>query len=105
MGDQKLKPKARSSSGMIRAESIFKRTLIAVGAAMVLLVVGLMITLIIESVPSIKNLGLKYLWSKTWDPVNNVYGALPFLIGTLLTSFLALIISIPFSFAIAVYLG
>jgi len=105
MNDQKLKTKARSSSGMIRAESIFKRSLIAVGAAMILLVVGLMITLIIESVPSMKNLGLKYLWSKTWDPVNNVYGALPFLIGTLLTSFLALIISIPFSFAIAIYLG
>ena len=90
---------------MIRAESIFKRSLIAVGVAMVLLVVGLLITLIIESVPSMKNLGLKYLWGKTWDPVNNVYGALPFLIGTLLTSFLALIISIPFSFAIAIYLG
>jgi len=105
MNDQKLKTKTRSSSGMIRAESIFKRSLIAVGIAMVLLVAGLMITLIIESVPSMKNLGLKYLWSKTWDPVNNVYGALPFLIGTLLTSFLALIISIPFSFAIAIYLG
>lgn len=105
MNDQKLKTKAKSSSGMIRAESIFKRSLTAVGVAMVLLVVGLMITLIIESVPSMKNLGLKYLWSRTWDPVNNVYGALPFLIGTLLTSFLALIISIPFSFAIAVYLG
>jgi phosphate transport system permease protein len=105
MNGQKLKTKARSSSGMIRAESIFKRSLIAVGIAMILLVVGLMITLIIESVPSMKNLGLKYLWSKTWDPVNNVYGALPFLIGTLLTSFLSLIISIPFSFAIAIYLG
>jgi phosphate transport system permease protein len=105
MNDQKLKTRAKSSSGMIRAESIFKRSLIAVGAAMVLLVVGLMITLIIESVPSMKNLGFKYLWSRTWDPVNNVYGALPFLIGTLLTSFLALIISIPFSFAIAIYLG
>jgi phosphate transport system permease protein len=105
MNDQKLKTKARSSSGMIRAESIFKRSLIGVGIAMILLVVGLMITLIIESVPSMKNLGFKYLWSKTWDPVNNVYGALPFLIGTLLTSFLALIISIPFSFAIAIYLG
>ena len=105
MNDQKLKTKARSSSGMIRAESIFKRSLIGVGIAMVLLVVGLLITLIIESVPSMKNLGFKYLWSKTWDPVNNVYGALPFLIGTLLTSFLALIISIPFSFAIAIYLG
>ncbi len=90
---------------MIRAESIFKRSLIGVGIAMILLVVGLMLTLIIESVPSMKNLGIKYLWGRTWDPVNNVYGALPFLIGTLLTSFLALIISIPFSFAIAIYLG
>jgi phosphate transport system permease protein len=105
VNDQKLKTKARSSGGMIRAESIFKRTLVVVGIAMVVLVAGLMITLIIESVPSMKSLGFKYLWSKTWDPVNNVYGALPFLIGTLLTSFLALIISIPFSFAIAIYLG
>jgi phosphate transport system permease protein len=105
VNDHKLKAKAKSSSGMIRAESIFKRSLIGVGIAMIVLVVGLMITLIIESVPSMKSLGFKYLWSKTWDPVNNVYGALPFLIGTLLTSFLALIISIPFSFAIAIYLG
>src|SRR5580704_12013775 len=105
MNNQKPKRKGKSSSGMIRAESIFKRSLVGVGIAMILLVVGLMLTLIIESVPSIKNLGLKYLWGTTWDPVNNVYGALPFLIGTLLTSFLALIISIPFSFAIAIYLG
>jgi phosphate transport system permease protein len=105
MDDQKLKSRARNSNGMIRAEALFKRTLTGVGAAMVILVLGLMITLIIESVPSIRHLGIKYLWGKTWDPVNNVYGALPFLIGTLLTSFLALIISIPFSFAIAIYLG
>ena len=105
MNNQKVKRKAKSSSGMIRAESIFKRSLIGVGIAMILLVVGLMLTLIIESVPSMKNLGIKYLWGRTWDPVNNVYGALPFLFFSLLTSFLALIISIPFSFAIAIYLG
>src|ERR1700733_12598453 len=105
MNDQKLKTNARSSSGMIRAESIFKRTLIGVGVAMVLVMLGVLLTLIIESIPSMKSLGLKYLWGRTWDPINNVYGAFPFLIGTLLTSFLALIISIPFSFAIAVYLG
>jgi phosphate transport system permease protein len=97
--------KAKNSNGQIRAESLFKRSLVGIGAAMVLLVVGILITLIIESIPSIKHLGIKYLWGRTWDPVNNVYGAFPFLIGTLLTSFLALIISIPFSFAIAVYLG
>ncbi len=97
--------KTKSSSGQIRAETLFKRSLVGIGGAMVVLVLGLMVTLVIESVPSVKHLGLKYLWGKTWDPVNNVYGAFPFLLGTLLTSFLALIISIPFSFAIAIYLG
>ncbi len=97
--------KIRNSYGQIRAESIFKRSLVGIGVAMVILVLGILITLIIEAMPSIRHLGIKYLWGKTWDPVNNVYGAAPFLLGTILTSFLALIISIPFSFAIAVYLG
>ncbi len=97
--------KVKSSAGQIKAETLFKRTLTGIGAAMVVLVLGILLTLIIGSIPSIKSLGIKYLWGTTWDPVNNIYGALPFLIGTLLTSFLALIISIPFSFAIAIYLG
>jgi phosphate transport system permease protein len=50
-------------------------------------------------------LGLKYLWSKVWDPVQDIYGAWPFLLGTLLSSFLALLISIPFSLAVAIFLG
>jgi phosphate transport system permease protein len=105
MDEQKRIAKAKHSNGQIRAESLFKRTLLVIGSAMVVLVLGILITLILESVPSLKSLGIKYLWGKTWDPVNNVYGAFPFLLGTLLTSFLALIISIPFSFAIAIYLG
>jgi phosphate transport system permease protein len=105
MDDSKRIKKVKSSSGQIRAESLFRRSLLGIGSAMVILVLGVLITLIIESVPSMKHLGIKYLWGRTWDPVNNVYGAFPFLLGTLLTSFLALIISIPFSFAIAIYLG
>src|SRR5579862_3976783 len=105
MDDQKSIRKRKNSYGQIRAESLFKRSLVIIGAAMVVLVLGIFLTLIIESIPSIKSLGLKYLWGTTWDPVNNIYGAAPFLLGTILTSFLALIISIPFSFAIAVYLG
>jgi phosphate transport system permease protein len=97
--------KAIGSSGKIRTETLFRQSLVAIGVAMVILVAGILFTLILESIPSIKHLGLKYLWGTTWDPLNNVYGAAPFLLGTLLTSFLALIISIPFSFAIAIYLG
>lgn len=97
--------KKRSSTRQIRMEYLFRRSLVIVALLIVILVLGIMLTLITESIPSIKSLGIKYLWGRTWDPVNNVYGAYSFLIGTLLTSFLALIISVPFSFAIAVYLG
>src|SRR6195952_799453 len=72
---------------------------------LVLIIIGVLITLIIESLPSIKSSGIKFLWGKVWDPVQNIYGAYPFLIGTLLTSFIALILSIPFSYAISIYLG
>ena len=86
-------------------ETAFKRLLVIIALSMLVLAIGIFITLIFQSVPSLKTLGIKYLWGKTWDPVSNVYGALPFLLGTILTSFLALIISIPFSYAIAIYLG
>lgn len=105
MANSNRNKQVTSSSGKIRAESLFRQSLVAIGGFMVILVGGILLTLILESVPSIKHLGIKYLWGTTWDPVNNVYGAAPFLLGTILTSFLALIISIPFSFAIAIYLG
>lgn len=55
--------------------------------------------------PSVKAFGVKFLYGSTWDPVSNDFGALPFLIGTLLTSFLALIIAIPFALSSALVLG
>jgi phosphate transport system permease protein len=93
------------SNSQLKWETIFKRILIVVSAVMLILVIGILITLIMESMPSIRSLGIGYLWGKVWDPVENIYGAYPFLIGTLLTSFIALAISIPFSYAIAIYLG
>jgi phosphate transport system permease protein len=93
------------TTAQLKWENGFKRLLVIMAALLVLLVVGLFITLVDKSWTTITSLGIKYLWGKTWDPVNNVYGAWPFLVGTLLTSFTALIICIPFSYAIAIYLG
>ena len=101
----KAKKRAKRSFRQIRTENVFKRTLMLMGLIMIILVLGILLTLIVQSLPSIKSLGLKYLWSKVWDPVQDIYGAWPFLLGTLLSSFLALIISIPFSIAIAIFLG
>jgi phosphate transport system permease protein len=96
---------ARKSSAQIRVEKVFKSTLVLIALSMVIIVLAIFLTLVVQSMPSIRAVGWKFLSGRTWDPVNNIYGAYPFLIGTLLTSFLALIISVPFSFAIAIFLG
>src|SRR5579871_596183 len=101
----KVRQRVKRLYRQIRTENVFKKMLVIMGLLMIILVIGIFLTLIVESMPSIKALGLKYLWGKTWDPVQDVYGAFPFLLGTLLTSFVALIISIPFSIAVAVFLG
>src|SRR5882762_6765106 len=101
----KTTQRIRRSFRQIRTENVFKRTLVIMGIVMVILVLGILLTLIVQSLPSIKALGPKYLWSRVWDPVQDIYGAWPFLLGTLLSSFLALAISIPFSIAIAIFLG
>jgi len=93
------------SYSQMKWETIFKRILWVMSVLLLIIVAGILVTLVIDSMPSIKSLGIKYLWGKVWDPVNNVYGAYPFLMGTLLTSFTALIISVPFSYAISIYLG
>ena len=48
--------------------------------------------------------GWHFLVSSDWDPVNDVYGALPFIYGTLVSSAIALLIAVPISVATAVYL-
>jgi len=70
-----------------------------------LIVIGIFITLIIYSLPSISNIGFKFLTGTTWDPVLDEYGALPFLVGTLITSFIALILSFPVSITVAILLS
>ncbi len=56
------------------------------------------------SIPSIKALGWSFLWRSDWNPVTEQFGALAPIVGTLLTSFIALFIGIPISFGIAVFL-
>jgi len=47
--------------------------------------------------------GWKFFWGQDWDPVNDHYGALPFVFGTLVSSFLALIIAVPLAVGVGVF--
>ena len=69
------------------------------------LVVGIALVLVKGSGESLHAFGFSFLTSNEWDPVSGNYGSLPFIVGSLVTAFLALLISLPFSLSIALYLG
>ncbi|HVZ81143.1 MAG TPA: phosphate ABC transporter permease subunit PstC [bacterium] len=56
------------------------------------------------SAPTIEKMGWQFLTSSDWDPVQGVFGSLPFVYGTLLSSFLALLIATPFGIGISLFL-
>ncbi|HXQ79370.1 MAG TPA: phosphate ABC transporter permease subunit PstC, partial [Thermoplasmata archaeon] len=73
-----------------------------------LLVVGVMVTLVVVllygSRFTIQSLGFSFLYGTTWNPNNNVYGILPFLDGTLITSAIALFLAVPLGLGAAIFL-
>ena len=68
------------------------------------LLVGIIISLLIGAAPAIEHFGLGFLWSTEWDPVKENFGGLVMIYGTLMTSFIALLIAVPVSFGIAIFL-
>ena len=68
------------------------------------LLVAIIVSLFIGAAPSIREFGLGFLWSKDWDPVQGKFGGLVMIYGTLMTSFIALLIAVPVSFGIALFL-
>ncbi len=81
------------------------RSLTRVSAFAVLaLLTAIIGSLVVGSMPAIKAFGFAFLTSAEWDPVNDHFGALVPIIGTLATATIALVIAIPVSFGIALFL-
>lgn len=68
------------------------------------LLAGIIGSLVVGAAPAIREYGLSFLWRPDWDPVQNQYGGLVMIYGTLMTSAIALIIAVPVSFGIALFL-
>jgi len=81
------------------------RSVLFIAAAVVLIIVGGMIAMMFyNSLPSIQRFGLSFLTGSEWNPAMDKYGALPFVYGTVVSSLMALLISVPISLGVAVYL-
>nr|WP_246781401.1 phosphate ABC transporter permease subunit PstC [Rhodoblastus sphagnicola] len=72
--------------------------------AVLVLLGGVIVSLIHGSAPALREFGLGFLTSQSWNPVTEKFGAAPAIYGTLVTSFIALLIAAPMGFGIAVFL-
>jgi phosphate transport system permease protein len=72
--------------------------------AVLVLLAGVMLSLVIGSLPAWKAFGFGFFTSESWNPVTEKFGALPAIYGTVLTSFIAMLIGVPVSLGIAIFL-
>ncbi len=73
-------------------------------AIVVLLLAGVMITLVVSSIPAWREFGIAFLWTERWSPAKEIFGAAAPIFGTLVTSIIAMVIGVPVSFGIAMFL-
>jgi phosphate transport system permease protein len=86
-------------------DRVFNVVTVSLAITILLLLVGLGIALVVDSWPALRRFGFSFLISSDWDPVNDLYGALPFIYGTALSSAIALAIAVPLSLGVALCLS
>src|SRR5690348_1937795 len=85
-------------------DAVFRILMLLVALLMVGIVVAMVIALAADAMLSIRQFGFSFLTSQRWDPIKGEFGALPFVYGTVASSLIALLISVPFSLGIAIFL-
>ncbi|WP_440163052.1 phosphate ABC transporter permease subunit PstC [Actinobacillus pleuropneumoniae] len=85
-------------------EGLFKHTTQFFAWLVFAMLAAILISLVIGSWDSLTRFGLSFLWTNDWDPINENFGALVPVIGTLISALIALLIAVLISFGIAVFL-
>jgi phosphate transport system permease protein len=99
----------RSLVARVRLFRLFGRAfhigtaLLAIG--LLALLVAILYALTEQATLSLRTFGLSFVGGSIWDPVHNIYGAFPALVGTLLTSGLALLLAVPVALGVAIFLS
>jgi phosphate transport system permease protein len=84
---------------------LFEYSIMLVAGFTLILVWFLVVMMVLESRPSISAFGPGFIVGQEWDPNKDAYGALPFIFGTLITSGIAILIGVPLSVGVAIYLS
>jgi phosphate transport system permease protein len=85
-------------------DRIFPRLTLVFALVIVGILVGFLVVLNIDAMPAIKHFGFSFFTTSIWDPVKEIFGALPSIYGTLVTSAIGLLIAVPISLGAAIFL-
>src|SRR5438874_12839380 len=96
--------RAQALNRLRLADSVFR--VLTRGAAVGLLIIlgGVILSLFLGSLPALQAFGLDFLIEERWNPVTEKFGALAPIYGTIVTSFIAMLIAVPVGLLIAVFL-
>jgi len=89
------------------SDKVTKRILFSVSLIILIISAGIVFSLVKGALPAFNTFGLKFIITNEWNPTEGreVYGALPFIAGTLITSILALIICLPLAFSTSLFVA
>jgi phosphate transport system permease protein len=85
-------------------DKIFRTFLIITAAIIPIVVVGMILMMILNSLPTLSGFGIGFLTGSEWKPAERIFGALPFIYGTVVSSLIGLVIAVPISLGIAIFL-
>jgi len=91
----------------MNSDKVTKTVLFSISLLVLIISAGIVFSLVGGAIPAFKAFGLKFIFTNEWNPTegHEVYGALPFIAGTLITSFLALIICLPLAFSTSLFVA
>ena len=87
-----------------RGDLIFRGVTRLAAIGVLLLLGGVIVALIAGSIPALQTFGLEFFVSQSWNPVTEKFGALAPIYGTVVTSFIAMLIAVPIGLLIAFFL-
>jgi len=90
--------------GRDRSDRVYRGILTGFALALPFLILLIIGVLFVNALPALKRFGPSFLFTSTWDPVAEVYGAAPMIFGTLASSLLALVIAVPLALSVAIFL-
>jgi phosphate transport system permease protein len=94
----------QSLRGLDRSDRIYRRVLTCFALALPALILVILAVLLVDALPALRRFGPSFLWTSTWDPVAEIYGAAPMIFGTLASSLLALLLAVPLALSVAIFL-